>query len=274
MSEYNANDHLHNVTASIQQLTYQAQGVQDITGANVADYEQISPDAAASVTLVNARPGVPYESIINKLPHLDQAGEGDPALDNPRTLQKYGKIHIYNGDESPVEIDLGGFYEGDVDVLNGIAAEQIVRVRIISDTLQVDSTMTDVFYLLADVPKYYGSDVSKRYIVCENYKYLIGTRSSMGLTTEEFPENTIGIFAQIAEETNPRVYIRLTEGSTADDVKAFLLENPIYVCYRIVTPIAKQITPNRLYVPAPDAEISAEYGTLTVKYQGIAPDEP
>lgn len=274
MSEYNANDHLHNVTASVQQLTYQAQGVQDITGANVADYEEIAPNAAASVTLVNARPGVPYLSVINSLPHLAQEGEGDPALDNPRPLKKYGKIHIYNGEENPLEIDLGEFYEGNVDILNGVANEKIIRYRVLTEQLTNDSTMTDAFYYVPDVPPYIGSPIGSRYIVCENYSALVGTRATMGLADSTFPENTIGILASGAEVTQPRIYIRLAENGTADDIIAFLAEKPIYVYYRIVTPIAKPITLNRLYVPAPDADISAEYGTLTVKYQGIAPDEP
>ena len=207
MSEYNANDHLHNVTASVQQLTWQAQGVQDITGANVADYEEISPDASASVTLVNARPGVPYLSVINSIPHLAQSGEGDPALDNPRPLLKYGKIHIYNGDETPLEIDLDGFYEGDVDILNGVAYEKIIRYRVQAETLTTDSTMSDVFYYTPDVPNYIVFPSTAVYIVCENYPYLVGSRVGMGISNGTFPENTIGV--SVGSGSSQRIYIRL-----------------------------------------------------------------
>lgn len=272
MSEYSANDHLHNVTASIQQLTCQAQGVQDITGANVADYEEISPDAASSVTLSNARPGVPYVSVINNLPHLDQSGEGDPALDNPRPLQKYGKIHIYNGDESPLEIDLDGFYEGYVDIVNGVAYEKIIRWRVPVTGYTVDTAMSDVFVCTTGIPEYIMAPAIDRYIIGENFPVIVGTRTSMGVIDETFPINTIGIFA--ATSGTRTLYIRLLEGSTVDDVQNFLSQNEIYLYFRLINPITAPIQKNVIYVQSPYDTISAEYGTLTIKYQGIAPDEP
>ncbi len=269
MSEYNANDHLHNVTESVQQLTYQAQGVQDITGANVADYEEISPDAAASVTLVNARKDVPFLALVNTLPPV-QDGEGTPALDNVRELIPYAKSVIHNGsDAQPIEVVLpDAMYGGYVDYIGKRSVSDIIRVRVPSEGWLSTST-PGVYYISADAIPYYEKDESKRYAVGENVdvKWVGNSTSAI--------EGAVSLFS--VEGSPGRIYYKPFDDAgidSSDALKAWLNENHLYIYYRAVNAVITPIETTTPYVLDSSYSVSAEYGTLTVKYQGIAPDEP
>lgn len=271
MSEYNPNDHLHNVTESVMQITRQAQGVQDITGANVADYEEISPDAAASVTLSNARKDVPFLALVNNLPPV-QEGSGTPALDNVRALTPYTKSIIRNGSSVvPIDVDLpDAMYGGYVDYINKKIVIDIIRVRIpyIADwqTTVVEGT----YFVPADAIPYYDKGETTRYAVGENVVVKWGSATNAG-------EGELLLFTQ-PDQYPGRIYYKPFASAEIADVnslKAWLRENPLYIYYRPVAvteiPLEDASIP---YVLDNNYSVSADSGTLTVKYLGIAPDEP
>lgn len=267
MSEYNANDHLHNVTASIQQLTYQAQGVQDITGANVADYEQISPDAASSVTLFNARKDVPFLSLVNNLPPV-QTGDGTPALDNVRPLTPYTKSIVNNGQDAPIEVILpDDFYGGEVNFINRQLKSDIIMVQIKS---AFEWTNQD-----ADAGTYYANEAVPDYLVNASTRYITGKNVKTGYVSA----SSAVASGMVALHTagSRRVYIRPDPSwdiSSIGDLKTWLDNNPIYIYYRVAEPLVQSIDITIPYVQDSNYVVSVESGTLTVKYQGIAPDEP
>lgn len=268
MSEYNANDHLHNVTESVMQLTRQAQGVQDITGANVSDYEQISPDAAASVTLYNARQNVPFLVLVNTLPPV-QPGTGTPSLANVRPLTKYTRSVIINGDAGEYSVVLpDDFYGGEVDFIGKQLKSDIIRVRIESNFNWTDQGVVEGVYLAADtqIPEF-SIDAANRYVSGENI-YSRFVSASANLT-----DGTLGLFSS----GYGRIFIRPDPSwniASIDDLKTWLDNNPIYIYYRVAAPVGQPIDTTIPYVQDSNYTVSAESGTLTVKYQGIAPDEP
>lgn len=274
MSEYNANDHLHNVTESVQRLTWQAQGVQDITGANVSDYEQISPDAGASVTLVNARQDVPFLELVNTLPPV-QDGEGTPSLDNVRVLIPYTKSIIRNGsDAQPIEVDLpAAMYGGYVDYINKQIVIDIIRVRIPAnkDWRITSETTPHVYFVSSGAIPNYDNVAASRYAAGENCPVIWGTAPNAGAG------DVVLFGGSMTPQIEGRVYYYPPESAeieSVDDLKAFLAENPLYIYYRAKTPSVIPFDTFIPYVLDSNYSISADSGTLTVKYQGIAPDEP
>lgn len=264
MSEYNANDHLHNVTASIQQLTWQAQGVQDITGANVADYEQISPDASSSVTLSNARQGVPFETLVNNFTPT-QPGTGTPAADNVRPLTAYSQSVVHNGDaETYKKVFDAPMYGGYYDWIGGKLYSDIVRVQAPTSGW-VESSNAGIYTNSTGLTDIWDA--------------VSGTRFSAG-------ENVNALFGGLSAATGPdRLVLQSVEGKTlifkppetvesAEALGTYLTENPIYFYYRVKTPVEVDYDPTIIYTNGSNYTVSAESGTLTVKYQGIAPDEP
>lgn len=263
MSEYNANDHLHNVTASIQQLTYQAQGVQDITGANVADYEQISPEASTSVTLVNARTDVPYLALINILPPV-QDGEGEPGFENERPLTPYTKSIVSVGDAVYETVLPENFYGGSVDLVKRQIVLDIVKIRITYTGSWIESGTAGTFYTTSGIPAYV-SNVDNRYAAGENVPVVFGSAANI-------PNATAGLYPQ-----QTRLYYRPDselEITTVDALKTWLEENPLYLYIRVSNPVIIPTDNTIPYVQKADEAITCEDGTLTIKYQGIAPDEP
>lgn len=264
MSEYNANDHLHNVTASIQQLTYQAQGVQDITGANVADYEEISPDAASSVTLSNARPGVPFEMLVNNFPPT-QPGTGTPASDNVRPMTAYSQSVVHDGDaETYKKVFDAPVYGGYYDWLTGKLYSDIVRVQAPIEGW-VESQNPGVYTNSTGLADIWDSASGTRFSAGENVNVLFG-----GLSSATGPERMV----LQSLEGKTLIYKPPETVESAEALGVYLTENPIYFYYRVKTPVEVEYDPKIIYTQGSNYAVSADFGTLTVKYQGIAPDEP
>jgi len=257
---------INNIASMAMQILHEAQGVRDISGANAADYEQISPQTAASIRISNARQGVPFLSLINNLPQASQTGTGTPALDNVRPLNQYTKSVIHNSDGlMPIEVNLpDGVYGGNVDYINRKIVLDIVRVQLPSDGEWV--TLGTV------QPKYYIMDGGIIDYVKSGNKVLIGEncRAEWG-SASNLSENTVVLYGSAGHAG--RVYYQAPESAgiaSADDLRTWLANNPIYIYVRAVNPITIPFDATIPYVLLPEYTISAEIGTLTVKYSGIA----
>ncbi len=258
---------INSVAGMVMQIMHEARGMRDISGANVADYEQISPTTAASIRISNARSGVPFLSLINNLPRASQSGAGTPSLDNVRPLNQYTKSVIHNSDGlMPIEVNLpDGVYGGKVNYINREIVLDIVRVQLPSDGNWV---------------KLQGSSFTKYYIteggIIEyargTNKVLIGENCTVGWgASSDLSENTVVLYQ--SQGYPGRVYYQAPESAgiaSVDDFKTWLADNPIYIYVRAVNPITIPFDVPIPYVLLPEYTISAEIGTLTVKYSGIA----
>lgn len=262
---------INNIAGMAMQILHEAQGVRDISGAMLGDYETISPEAGALVQIVNAQSGVPFKKLVNILPMQEQEGTGTPALDNVRKIPTYEKSILRNGTAAPYEVKLENFYAGEVDFIARQVKSTIIRVKIPADVdwrLQEGATFN--FFIVDDsgLPNWVQSTAGNRFAAGENCQIGFVNASSNLLP---------GRFALFSAATYPaRMYYRPAADQEFADVEAFkawLTENEFYIYYLLETPVISPIATTIPYVLEPAYTISADYGTLSVEYSGIAPEE-
>lgn len=260
-----------NIAGMAMQILHEAQGVRDISGAVLGDYETISPAAGASVQIVNAESGVPFKKLVNILPMKAQEGSGAPALDNVRKIPAYEKSILRNGNSAPFEVELENFYAGKVDFIARQVESTIVREKIPSDVNWVFNEGTNFNFFMVDnagIPRWLRASSSGRFSTGENCQVVFA-----GSTADLLA----GRFALFTGSANPqRMYYRPTaeqEFEDADAFKAWLSENDFYIYYALATPKIIPIKTTIPYVLRPEYTISADYGTLSIEYSGIAPEE-
>lgn len=259
-----------NIAGMAMQILHEAQGVRDISGAVMGDYETISPETGASVQLVNAQRGVPFKKLVNILPMQAQEGTGTPALDNVRKIPMYEKSILRNGTSVPYEVKLENFYAGEVDFIARQVKSTIIRVKIPADVdwrLEEGSTFNFFIVDNAGVPPWIRS-TGMRFSAGENCQVMFVAGST---------NLTAGRFGLYGASTYPsRIYYRPSEEQEFTDVdafKAWLAENDFYIYYLLADPEISPIETTIPYVLEPEYTISADYGTLSVEYSGIAPEE-
>ena len=262
---------INNVAGMVMQILHEAQGVRDISGAVLGDYETISPEAGASVQIVNAESGVPFKKLVNILPRQAQDGSGTPAPDNVRKIPTYDKAIIRNGNAEPFEVKLENFYAGEVDFVAKRVKSTIIRVKIPADVEWVLSAEGSFSYFIANntnLPIWIKT-TGGRWAVGENCMVNFVSGSTQLL------EGCFGLYTAGGSTSN-RIYYRLgasQDFENADAFKAWLAENEFYIYYALQTPEISPVETTILYVLMPEYTISADYGTLTIEYSGIAPEE-
>ena len=262
---------INNIAGMAMQILHEAQGVRDISGAVPGDYETISPEAGASVQIVNARSGVPFKRLVNNLPMQEQEGSGTPATDNVRKIPAYDKAVLRNGDAAPYEVKLENFYAGEVDFIARQVKRTIIRAKIPADAnwqLQTGSSFN--FFVVHDsgLLPWAQTASDNRFVTGENCNIAFSNSSTV---------LSPGRFGLFTGSTNPtRMYYRPSEEQEFADVdafKAWLAENDFYIYYLLSTPEISPIETTIPYVLEPEYAISTDYGTLTVEYSGIAAEE-
>ena len=261
---------INNIAGMAMQILHEAQGVRDISGAVMGDYETISPETGASVQIVNAQSGVPFEKLVNTLPMQEQEGTGTPAIDNVRKIPTYEKSILRNGTAAPFEVKLENFYTGEVDFIARQVKSTLIRVKIPADVdWRLEEGATFNFFIVdnAGVPPWIRS-TGTRFTAGENCQVMF-VAGSQNLTA--------GRFGLYSATTYPsRIYYRPAEGQEfedADAFKAWLAENEFYIYYLLSTPEISSIETTIPYVLMPEYTVSADYGTLSIEYSGIAPEE-
>lgn len=261
-----------NIAGMAMQILHEAQGVRDISGAVPGDYETISPTAGASVRIVNAETGRPFESFVLTLPPQEQSGEGTATPENPRIMPVYEKIAVQNGDATPIDIILpDDFYGGVVDLISKRAACDILRVRVPPDASWkiVGNTSGESVVFAADdaLPSYTGRVSNNRYARGENCDLVF--RSSYS----RVPAGSCSLYADQAS-SQWMWYYPAAEGVT--DVETFvqwLIDNPKYIYLRVMNPIKSDIGNPIPYVIESNYTVSVSAGTAKITYSGIAPEE-
>lgn len=262
---------INNIAGMTMQILHEAQGVRDISGAVMGDYETISPETGASVQIVNAQSGVPFKKLVNILPRQAQEGSGTPAPDNVRKIPMYDKAIIRNGNAVPLEVELENFYAGAADLIAKQVKSTIIRAKIPADAEWVLSAEGAFSYFIANntgLP-IWNKATGERFVVGENCQAIFVGGSS------QLVEGGFGLYTAGGNTSN-RLYYRLNASQNFENVdafKAWLTENEFYIYYTLQTPVISSIETTIPYVLASEYTISADYGTLSVEYSGIAPEE-
>lgn len=261
---------INNIASMAMQILHEAQGARDISGAVPGDYETLSPVAGASVQIVNAQSRVPFKKLVNILPMKAQEGSGTPALDNVRKIPAYEKSILRNGNSDPFEVELENFYAGKVDFTARQVESAIIRVRIPADVdWQLRAGTSFNYFIVNDagIPRWLRGSSSGRFATGENCQ-IVFAGSTADLLAGGFALSTV-------TATPQKMYYRPAaeqEFEDADAFKAWLTENDFYIYYALVTPKIIPIKTTIPYVLRPEYTISADYGTLSVEYSGIAPE--
>lgn len=261
---------ISSISGMLMQILHEAQGVRDISGAVPGDYETLSPAAGASVQIVNAETGRPFESFVVTLPPQEQAGTGDPALDNVRIMPKYEKIIVQNGDAEPIEISLpDDFYGGVVDLIGRRASCDIRRVRIPPDAdwaIAYGSGLTTVFVAQNGMPPYIGRTPDGRYTRGENFS------GAFYLRAANVPASRYALYADRTSSNLCWIYPAVEGVDTVEALRQWLTENEIYIYLRVWNPIESDIGNPIPYVNEPNYTVSVSAGTAEITYSGIAPE--
>ena len=175
-----------------------------------------------------------------------QSGSGDPAPDNVRPITGWTSAHIYLEDEydadadPTITIDLNGtIYGGTLNVLTGVLTvnKQILQI---DPTWNMGQSATSnpngtVFVINQSVP----------YEGWQDYRFGISNMFVMGNGTQATsPANS---FWWTSNSSGIRVVYGLpNNGTTTEEFRQFLTDNPTYICGPLAAPLTVQLTANQM----------------------------
>ena len=205
---------------------------------------------------------------------LTQAGEGDPAPDNIRAIAVWTGAAVTvagasGADPETVSVswpNAGKVCVGAVDLTGGAVTPHRVYLELdgTEDWEQINGSGSGKNYVRLQLPAQTWEGTSAA-TACSHL-------ASPGSITSG--NALIGIRAQRAGTGVPYLFLRKTAADTVEDIKAWLAEQkqagtPVQVAYAVVpaqrTPVA--FPPVQVRTRAGDDQISADCGTVTVKYR-------